>query len=84
MTLLVYYNQNYNNFYIVYTKRIYIDKKVGQVNGFGHVLVQILVYRNNKLFNVKSFNEIYYISHKETLKSRLAKRAIRWLNKYRE
>lgn len=85
MNLLIYYNPNCKNFYSVYTKHIYLDNKVGQENGYGHVLVQILINRNGKYVNVLQFTDIYSLKRaKESIKSRLAKRAIRWLNKYRE
>lgn len=84
MNLLIYYNPNCKNFYVVYTNHILFDYRVGQINGYGHILVQILVYRHNKLINVNSYSDLFSNSHKESLKSRLARRCIRWLNKYRE
>lgn len=84
MNLLIYYNVNQKNFYIVYTNYIGIDKQVGQENGFGHILVQILVYYHNSLVNVKSLTDLFKHYHKESFKSRLATRLMRWLNKYRE
>ena len=84
MTLLIYYNPNHQNFYIVYTNYLFSNYFVGFENGYGHVIVQILVYRHNKLINVNSYSDISRSSHKESLKSRLARRMIRWLNKYRE
>lgn len=84
MNLLIYYNVNQKNFYIVYTNYIGFDKRVGYENSFGHVLIQILAYRNNKFVNIHSYMELIDSSHKESIKSRLANKAIRWLNKYRE
>lgn len=84
MNLLIYYNVNQKNFYIVYTNYIGFDKRIGCENGFGHVLVQILSYYDHKFINVKSFNDLPRNRYKESIKSRLAGRMIRWLNKYRE
>lgn len=84
MNLLIYYNPNQKNFYIVYTNGLLFDLVLGQENGYGHMLVQILVYRHNKLFNVSSYRDIANITHKESFKSRLANKIIRWLNKFRE
>lgn len=84
MNLLIYYNINQKNFYIVYTNYIGFDKYVGCENGFGHVLIQILTYQNNKYVNILSRAELYEHKHRESIKSRLANRCIRWLNKYRE
>lgn len=84
MNLLIYYNINQKNFYIVYTNYIGIDKRVGEENGFGHILVQILSFYDNKLVNVLSRSSLYNNYHRESFKSRLARRLIRWLNKYRE
>lgn len=84
MNLLIYYNVNQKNFYIVYTNYIGFEKRVGYENGFGHILVQILAYRNNKFVSIDSYTELLNGRYKESIKSRLARRAIRWLNKYRE
>ena len=84
MNLLIYYNTNQKNFYIVYTNYIGLNKRLGEENGFGHILVQILSFYDNKLINVLSCNGLYHGVHKESFKSRLARRLIRWLNKYRE
>lgn len=86
MNLLIYYNPNQNNFYIVYTNFIPFDRKVGYENQYGHILVQILANRGNKLVNIYNYNDLIKLrsKEKESLKSRLANKAISWLNKYRE
>lgn len=84
MNLLIYYNVNQKNFYVVYTNYIGINRRVGDTNGFGHVLVQILSLYNQRPINLNSLNDMRRYYHKESIKSRLAKRIIRWLNKYRE
>ena len=84
MNLLIYYNQNQKNFYLVYTNHIFSNYYVGYENGYGHMIVQILVVRNNKYINVNQFFSVCNIPYKEGLKSRLANKLIRWLNKYRE
>ena len=58
------------------------DVKVGDVNGFGHVLVQIFYLKNDKLYNVNSSDECYSIrSGFKYYKKRFLKRLIRFLNK---
>lgn len=86
MNILVWFNPNYRCFYNVYTNHLPFDLKVGQENGYGHILVQILVYRKNKLKNINSYGDLMRLSRndRESLKSKIARRCIRWLNKYRE
>ena len=79
--LLVYYNIPHHSFYQVY-KNFKFDVKVGDVNGFGHVLVQIFYLKNDKLYNVNSSDECYSIrSGFKYYKKRFLKRLIRFLNK---
>ena len=83
MNLLIYYNPNQLHFYTVYTN--YINYYVGYENSYGHILIQILAFRNKKYVNISEWLDLFKIPvKKESLKSRLAKRMIRWLNKYRE
>lgn len=82
MNLLIYYNTNYNNFYIVYTYIIPFNRKVGYINSYGHILVQILVNRNNKLINILSYDDLRKIPYGEdSLKIRIIDKLIRWLYK---
>lgn len=79
--LLIYYNINNKCFYQVY-KNFQFRIKVGDINGFGHMLVQILYIYNNRFYNVLSSDECYYIgSDYRTRKKRFIKRIIRFLNK---
>ena len=79
--LLVYYNIPHHSFYQVY-KNFNYDIKVGDVNGFGHVLVQIFYLKNDKFYNVNSSEECYSImSGFKYHKKRFLKRLIRFLNK---
>lgn len=74
--LLIYYNINHCCFYQVY--RPFTSLKVGSVNGFGHILVQILYIFNNKLYNISSETDIDDIRPKFS-KNRFIKRIIRFL-----
>lgn len=79
--LLVYYNINHNAFYQVY-KSFQFHIKVGDINGFGHMLVQILYIYNNRFYNVLSSKDCYYIGTDYRMrKKRFIKRLIRFLNK---
>lgn len=78
--LLIWYNPNLNNFYSRYSNSIYLNKQVGYVNSYGHILVQILVFRNNDLLNVIDFYEV--ISNEKKNKKRFLRRIIRFLNKF--
>ena len=77
--LLVYYNINHKSFYQVY-KNFKFDVKVGDINGFGHLLVQIIYIQNNDYLNVDSSDDCYIIIPKMT-KKYVIKRLIRFLNK---
>lgn len=84
MNLLIYYNINHGNFYQVYTNYIPMDREVGFVNQYDHMLVQILANRNNKYINVKSYHDLIKIPYeKEKLKLRIINKLIRWLYKLR-
>lgn len=76
--LLIYYNVNHKCFYQVY--RPFTTLKLGSVNGFGHILVQILYIFNNKMYNLSSIADIDYIWPKFS-KKRFIKRIIRFLKK---
>lgn len=78
--LLVYYNLNHCSFYQVYRDFTYEHLKVGYVNGFGHILVQIFYFENKKIYNVQSEEECYFIKSRLT-KKYVIKRLIRFLNK---
>ena len=83
MNLLIYYNTNHGNFYQVYTNFIF-DKEVDHVNQYGHMLVQILVVRNNKYVSIKSYRDLMSIPRKnESVKLRIINKLINWLYKLR-
>lgn len=83
MNLLIYYNTNHGNFYQVYTNYI-PNKEVGYVNQYDHMLVQILVNRNNEYINIKSYKDLIEIPwKKEKLKLRIINKLISWLYKLR-
>ena len=86
MNLLIYYNPNQKNFYLVYTSYIFITHKVGYINGYGHMLVQILVVRDKKYLNINDYSDLskYSRDNRKSFKQVLIERSIRWLNKYRE
>lgn len=49
--LLIYYNVNTCAFYTKWVRGAYFNKKVGEVNSFDHILVQILVYSYSTFIN---------------------------------
>lgn len=77
--LLIFYNINHHSFYQVY-KSFQFNLELGYVNGFGHILVQILYFENNKFYNVANTKDCYLIVPKLT-KRYVIKRLIRFLNK---
>lgn len=84
MNLLVYYNVNQKHFYIVYTNYVPLDKEIGYINQFNHILVQILVFNNGCYINVSSFKDLLYIpKKKDSLKVVIINKLIRWLYKLR-
>lgn len=79
--LLVYYNINHKSFYQVY-KNFQFNIKVGDINGFNHMLIQIFYIDNNKIYNVSSSEDCYYIGTDYRMrKKRFLKRIVRFLNK---
>lgn len=76
--LLVYYNPNHNCFYSIFKNFTY--EKVGDINGFNHVLVQIFYISNGKFYNINDFTDIDLLP-KSNIKKRFIKRLIRFLNK---
>lgn len=74
--LLIYYNVNHHCFYQVY--KPFTTLKVGTINGFGHMLVQIIYIFNNNLYNITSYTDIDNIWPKFS-KKRFIKRIIRFL-----
>lgn len=80
--LLIYYNPHHNHFYMVYINSIPFEKKVGYINKYDHILVQMLLIRNNKLYNVSSYEDYFKIKVRdETTKEKVINRLIRFLNK---
>lgn len=81
MILLVYYNINHKSFYQI-DKSLAFDFKVGELNGFGHLLVQAFYIKDKKVYNVQSNEDIYNIPDSYVaVKRRFIKRVIRFLNK---
>lgn len=86
MNILIYYNPNHQSFILKYTSFVPLDKKIGFVNQYDHILIQILAVRNNHYINVFDFYDLVKKSRneKESLKSRIAKKLISKLSKYRD
>lgn len=53
--LLIYYNPHKNSFYLKKVNPVILDKEVGYINQFDHILVQILCIHKNKFLSVLSF-----------------------------
>lgn len=62
VVLLIFYNPTKNNFYFRITDSLFF-RKVGDINGYDHILIQILVYDNENFMSVKDDIDYYYKKH---------------------
>lgn len=65
MALLIYYNPQKNSFYIKQVHSLIFDKKVGDINQFNHVLIQVFFINGNKFISCEDFWD-YHRKTKET------------------
>lgn len=89
--LLIYYNPNRDNFYFKWCKPVDLsifNFYVGFKNSYGHEIVGILLFCNNKTISIKnyySYIKIYYNNKKqEKLKYVLIDKLIHLLNKLKK
>lgn len=81
--LLVYYNENYHVFYLVYRQFYDYSKFVGFQNSYGHEVVQILCFHKNEIYNIQDQFEYHrLLSNRKKQKNTIRKRIIRFLNKF--
>lgn len=78
--LLIWYNPNLNKFYSRYSNTIFLNKQVGYVNSYGHILVQILAFRRNEILNITSYHDLP--NNEKKKEHRFIKRLISFLNKF--
>lgn len=67
--LLVFYNPHHNSFILKYLK-YQCSYEVGYINQYDHILVQVFLFRENKLINAKSWIDDYYTRKNNNLKKR--------------
>ena len=84
--LLIYYNYNYNFFYVIYKKFYDYEKYVGFKNSYNHEIVQILIFHKNELYNISNSTDYHDVLYLERRKKRntIRKRIISFLNKLLE
>ena len=85
--LLVYYNPHHRNTFFRTSNKFVHDYKVGDINQFGHILIQILMVYNNTLVTVASYQDYStrYCKYKSSIpiKRRIINKIIRKLDSYR-
>lgn len=67
--LLIYYNPHHKCFYSKYVTT-HCNYEVGYINSYDHILVQVLLFRENRLVNAKSWIDNYYTRKDNDLKRR--------------
>ena len=77
--LLIFYNIQHHSFYQVYKNST--NLKLGDLNGFGHMLVQILYIYDNKFYSILDCYDIHNVYINKSIKKRFIKRIVRFLNK---
>ena len=78
--LLIFYNIQHHSFYQVY--KFSTSLKLGDFNGFGHMLVQILYIYDNKFYSIVDGDDTYSVRIRKRIRKCFIKRIIRFLNKY--
>lgn len=78
--LLIFYNIQHHSFYQVYKNST--NLKLGDFNGFGHMLVQIFYIYDNKFYSIVDGYDAYSVCIKKRIRKRFIKRIVRFLNKY--
>ena len=58
------------------------QQELGDLNGFGHLLVQIFYIYDNKFYSIVDGYDAYSVCIKKRIRKRFIKRIIRFLNKY--
>lgn len=67
VALLIYYNPQKNSFYIKQVHSLIFDKKIGDINQFNHILIQVFFINKNKFISCEDYWD-YYRKTKEPLK----------------
>ena len=86
MNILIYYNPNHKSFIIKYVDFLPLDKETGFENSYNHILIQILAVDGDHFVNVNGWHDwaLKTSCNREKLKSRIVRKLMAWLNKYRD
>lgn len=88
--LLIYYNQNHNNFHYRFCYSIDLlisNYYVGYKNSYGHEIISILLITNGKTFPIKNYDDYLRLNKKERENNRkndLIDKIISLLNKLKK
>lgn len=80
---LIYYNPRHNNFI---EKQVHgLFHEVGDINQFGHILIEILIDYNGNFYSIKSLNSFNApATKKQSLKNKMINQTIDLLNRLRK